>query len=102
MFQVVVDMARSLDILHQIGAVSSQCLEYAFQHIERFGLVMNGVESCDEVEGLLLNGFVKIAQVGDLELGVLQSLLRGQVARKLNRFLGQVEARKVAVGIKFR
>ena len=68
MFQVVVDMARSLDILHQIGAVSSQCLEYAFQHIERFGLVMNGVESCDEVEGLLLNGFVKIAQVGDLEL----------------------------------
>src|SRR5512139_2907942 len=46
---VLVHVARSPDILHQVPSFRLQCAMFPFQDIERSCLVVNGVERRDEV-----------------------------------------------------
>src|SRR5690606_17717693 len=63
MLTVLVNMAGTADILHQVYPVRRQCAVDAPEHVERLGLVMHGVEGGDELERLGLGGPVEVGEI---------------------------------------
>ena len=69
-----------------------------FQNVERFGLIVYGVERRDQVKGFGLGGIVEVAQITDDELDISQTPLRassraipiasGERSIPVNRLLG--------------
>jgi hypothetical protein len=50
MLDVLMDMAGTANVLHQIHAIRFQGPMNALKHIERFTLIVYGIEGRDEVE----------------------------------------------------
>src|SRR5918999_209095 len=100
MVNVLMHMARTFNVLHQIDAVGFEGSVNAFENTERFRLIMNGVEGADEIEGLELGRFVKIAQIGDDKLDVPQFLLGCLFPCKEYCFAREIDPCKPALRIK--
>jgi hypothetical protein len=61
--RIFIDVARSLNILHQVNAVGFQCTLNASENVERFDLIMDGVKGSDKIKRFRLGRFIEIAQV---------------------------------------
>src|SRR5688572_33240569 len=98
MAYVFVHMARALDVLHEVDAVSLQRAMDALQHAQRPCLVVHGVERGDAVEGARLCRRVEVAQVSDDEVDVVETLPGGLRARVADRLIREVDASEPAGG----
>ena len=74
MRDIILHVARSLDVLHQIHAFGFQRALDTAQNIQWLGLVMHGVKGCNAVKLFRLGDGVEIAQVRRDELQILQPL----------------------------
>ena len=83
MIDVLVDVARSFDVLHQVDAVACERAMNALQEVQRLALIVHGIERRDEVKRLGFGRLVEFAEVGRRELDVLQAPGRSLVTRGL-------------------
>ena len=96
---VVMHVARSPDVLHQVPSVRLQCAMDPFQDLQRPCLVVHGVERRDEIVLPGLRGRVETGRIADKELDVPQTLLRCLGARLADRLLRKVDSGEAAVGV---
>ena len=75
MLDISVHVACPADVLHEVDAFWLQCAMNTFECIERLCLIVNGIESCDEVEGLRFRILIEGAQIEGDELAVAEALL---------------------------
>jgi hypothetical protein len=91
MLDVLVDVARSADVLHQVHAVWLQRSTYTLENVERPRLIVDRIKGRDEVEGFGLRSLIEVTQIGRDELDVVMAGLAQQfgvslrTARKLHR-----------------
>jgi hypothetical protein len=97
MGDILVDVARSLDVLHQIHAVGLERLMNAFENAERSALIVDGVERRNEVELFGRRRLVEIAQVTGNKLRVLQRLLGRLGAGEGDRLRLEIHPRESAL-----
>src|SRR6185503_16705749 len=76
MIDVLVDEARSSDVLHHVDAVALQRAVNPLQQVERLALIVNGVECRHEVERLGRRSPTEVTEIHRDELDVLQALGR--------------------------
>jgi len=98
---IFIDLARSLNVLHQVNAVGFQCTMNAFENVERFDLIMDGVESSDKIKRLRFGRLFEIAQVADDKFNILQTLLGRIGTRYTDGLDGKVHPREPAIRIQF-
>src|SRR5262245_49989558 len=98
--QIFMNLARSFDVLHQINAVAAKRAVNAAQNVQRLGLIVNGIERCDQVERLQLSLLVEPAEIGHDKFYVAQFLLSRLLPRGQDRFARQVYSGKTALRIK--
>ena len=75
MLDISVHVACPVDVLHEVDAFWLQCAMNTFEHIERLRLIVNGVEGCDEVEGLRFRILIEGAQIAGDELAIVEAFL---------------------------
>ena len=76
MADVVADVARAPDVLHQVHPVGFQGAADSLQDVQRPGLVVDGVERRDDIEGLGLGRLVEAGQIALDELDIPQAFRR--------------------------
>ena len=101
MIDVLVDMARSLDVLHQVDTIAFEGAVNALQEVERLALIVHGIERRDEVERLGFGHPVEFAEVDRGELNVLQALGRRLLMRGPYCFLRKVHSDEAALRKQF-
>src|SRR5262245_41299982 len=65
---VLVNVARTIDVLHQVDAIVLQRTPNSHEHVEWLSLIVDRIERGDEVEGLRLCGPVEVAEIDRDEL----------------------------------
>src|SRR5262249_6790387 len=99
MLNVLVNIARPADVLHQVNAVWLQRLMNTFQDVERLCLIVNSIKCCDEVEGFGRCSLVEITQIDRDEVDVVAPASRRFVACVRNRVLREIHPHESAPGI---
>ena len=102
MVDVLVDVARALDVLHQVRAVRLERAPDALQERERARLVVHRVERRHVGEGLGLCVDVERAEVALLEADVVEPALGRLLRRVRDRVRRQVVALEAALREAFR
>ena len=90
MVDIVVNVARSPDVLHHVHAVGLQGLMDSVKNAVRAGLVMDSITGSTEVELLRCRGFIEVTQITDNKLGIFPLPLCRLGAAERHRFLREV------------
>src|SRR5687768_13707684 len=101
MIDVLVNVARPFDVLHQVDAIALQRVANALQDVQRLALIVHGIERRDEVERFGFGGLVEFAEVDRCKLNVLEALGRSLVTRGPNGFLREVHSHEAALREQF-
>src|SRR5262245_51210916 len=102
MLDVLVHVARPVDVLHQIYPLWLQCPIDTLEDIERLGLIVYGVKGRDEIKGFGLRSLVEVAQIDGGKLGIVEPGSRHFLSRVGYRVLGKVHPHESAPGIERR
>ena len=93
---VVVDVARSFDVLHQVDAVSPERPGNALQDVQRLALIVHRIERGDEVERFGRGRPVEVAEIDVLKFDVLQPSGRRLGTRGPERFVRKIHTHEMA------
>jgi hypothetical protein len=102
MLDVLVNVARSADVLHQVHAVWLQRSANALEDVERPRLVVDRIKGRDEVEGFGLRSLVEVTQIARDELDVVATRSRRVFSRVRDRTLRMIHSDESALGIECR
>src|ERR1044071_9082833 len=101
MRNIVLHVARSLDVLHQINTVGFERAINAPQNVQWLRLIMHSVEGGDAVKPFRLSITIEIAQIDGEELKILQSTSRCFPISIINGLSRQVHSGEVTLWIQF-
>src|SRR3954453_14871190 len=90
MIAIVVNITRTLDVLHQVKPVGTKCPVNAFQNIQRLCLIVNRVKRGNKIIGLAFGLLVKSTEVRNNELYIAQFFIGGFLPRAQHRFTGEI------------